>query len=344
MTAKVYINGIGAVTAQGIWRPEIFSEAKALQQGISPADYPNYRDLIPGAALRRMSTGVKMGCYAAKQALLAADQETVEAIITGTGLGCSIDSDKFLQQIWANDEQYLTPTAFIQSTHNTVAAQLALLLGCKGYNMTYVNGASSFESACLDALLQLQAGELGQVLLGGVDEIATQTYEFLRLVGRIKPDVFPYAEGACFFSLATQRKASSCAELVDVELCNQLTTADLGLFVSNFLARQGLQTEDMDALMLGYTGNVQDDAYYAALEEILPHAQALQYKPLSGQYDTCSAFGLAAAAYILKQQEVHPVLYRDLQQRQSRPNRWKYLLLYHQYGGKDHALLLLRVC
>ena len=53
----------------------------------------------------------------------------------------------------------LTPTSFIQSTHNTVGGQIALELQCKGYNFTYVHGSNSFESALLDAKLQLELNE-----------------------------------------------------------------------------------------------------------------------------------------------------------------------------------------
>ena len=53
----------------------------------------------------------------------------------------------------------LTPTSFIQSTHNTVGGQIALGLECKGYNFTYVHASISFESALLDAQLQLAMDE-----------------------------------------------------------------------------------------------------------------------------------------------------------------------------------------
>ena len=51
-----------------------------------------------------------------------------DAIITGTGLGCLEDTEKFLTAMVTNKEEFLTPTSFIQSTHNTVSAQIALLL------------------------------------------------------------------------------------------------------------------------------------------------------------------------------------------------------------------------
>ncbi|RYZ82834.1 MAG: hypothetical protein EOP06_21045 [Proteobacteria bacterium] len=84
---------------------------------------------------------MKNGIVASTVAMKEAAMEMPEAIITGTGMGCIEDSDKFLKAIIDNGEQFLTPTSFIQSTHNTVASSIAISLGCKSYNFTYVNGA-----------------------------------------------------------------------------------------------------------------------------------------------------------------------------------------------------------
>ena len=75
---------------------------------------------------------VKMGVSAAMMSMKKAGLEKVDAIITGTGMGCYEDTDKFLRSMLDNKEQLLTPTAFIQSTHNTVAGQIALIFKCSG--------------------------------------------------------------------------------------------------------------------------------------------------------------------------------------------------------------------
>lgn len=354
MKRRVFINGIGAVTTQGVWRQEIFSEAHILDHAITSADQPSYKGLIPPGAIRRMSGGMKMGIYAARQALEEAVVSIPDAIITGTGLGCSEDSDKFLRSLWENGEQFLTPTSFIQSTHNTVAAQIALQLQCKGYNVTYVNGAISFESALLDTLLLLQAEEAENVLLGGVDEIAEQTYAFLQAAGYIKAkDVLEtvktstspgvnYAEGAHFFSMDRNKTASSYAEVVDVVLRNELEVPEAASFLQDFLTANDLRPDDLDAVILGYNGDEQDDLFYSTIQQTLPSVTPLYYKHLSGQFDSCSAFGLAAAAFILKYQTVPPVLYWN--EKNPAKTTWKNILLYNQYKGKDHSLVIVRAC
>lgn len=356
MRKGIFIQGIGSVMAQGLWRPDIFSGTKELDQPITRIEQPSYKGLIPPAAIRRMSRGIKMGIYAAQQALDEASVTMPDAIITGTGMGCSEDSDKFLQNLWENDEQFLTPTSFIQSTHNTVAAQIALRLQCRGYNVTYVHGTISFESALLDTFLQLCSGEVGQVLLGGVDEVAEQTYKFLQAAGYIKADGIcetvktgnspgvNYAEGASFFSMGTEKNAQSYAQVVDVLIKNELETSGLDLFLKRFLDENHAQPTDIDAVILGYNGDPDGDAIYATLSCMVPSATPLYYKHLTGQFDSCSAFGLATAAFILKHQIVPPVLHWDDVPVYPSGKKWKNILLYNQCSGKDHSFILVRAC
>ncbi|GHE40647.1 beta-ketoacyl synthase chain length factor [Sphingobacterium griseoflavum] len=353
MKNNVFINGIGAVTAQGIWRTELFEEASELNEAVNHAQQPSYKEFIAPAMSRRMSRGIKMGIYAAQQALDEAEVTVPDAIITGTGLGCSEDSEKFLRNILDNQEEFLTPTSFIQSTHNTVAAQIALRLQCKGYNFTYVNRSISFESALLDALLQLQQGEEEHILVGGVDEVSDHTFRLLQLIEEVKASdtnetvktsVTPgvnYGEGATFFSLGVQKTRSSYAELVDIHIQHRVDRAELPDFVAQFLERNTLAAADVDALLLGYNGDSASDSYYVAFEALFPQAASLYYKHLSGQYDACSAFGLAAAASVLQQRHIPSRLkWKD----NTAPGPLKTVLLYNQLKGKDHALTLIRAC
>src|SRR5690554_6136037 len=132
---------------------------------------PNYKEFIPAAAIRRMSSGVKNSIVASALAIKQANAQELDGIITGTGMGCIQDSEKFLDKMIEHDEQYLTPTSFIQSTHNTVAGQIALNLKCNAYNFTYVNTGGSFQSALLDGLMQIKNEGKNNVLIGGIDEI-----------------------------------------------------------------------------------------------------------------------------------------------------------------------------
>ena len=118
------------------------------------------KELIPDMNMRRrMSRFVKMGVSTAIESLNDFD-DNIDAIITSTPLGCIADSEKFLNAIIENNEQMLNPTPFIQSTFNTVGAQIGLITKNNCYNMTYSHLDISFESAVLDAVLRIDLGHL----------------------------------------------------------------------------------------------------------------------------------------------------------------------------------------
>ena len=135
----------GSISAQNTFDTDSFLAAIITHhENKIQAIYPNYREYISPSASRRMETGVKIGFVAATKALTLAQLSQPDAILTATGLGCIADTEKFLNSIINNNETYLTPTSFIQSTHNTVGAQIALGLQCNGYNSTYTHGNLSF--------------------------------------------------------------------------------------------------------------------------------------------------------------------------------------------------------
>src|SRR5690606_12293647 len=107
---------------------------------------PGYQDYLDPLLARRMGRIVKMGIATAIRCLKDAGIERPDAIITGTALGCLGDTEKFLLAMIRDEEQFLTPTWFIQSIQNTVAAQIALQLGCREHNFTFTHKAFSLES------------------------------------------------------------------------------------------------------------------------------------------------------------------------------------------------------
>ncbi|WP_456313768.1 beta-ketoacyl synthase N-terminal-like domain-containing protein [Pseudomonas shirazensis] len=349
---KTYINGIGCISTQKTFDTVFLEEAvHNHDENVLKIVAPVYKDYISPAASRRMAKGVKNGIVASAIAMKDAQVEKVDAIITGTGLGCIEDSEKFLTNILDNNEQFLTPTSFIQSTHNTVGAQIALLQQCKGYNFTYVNGAVSFESALLDAKMQIEEGEAQSVLIGGVDENGAYTTALFKLSGRIKPDNQQpyhlldsttsgavYGEGASFFVLENKRKENTYAEVLDIAILNTLNVNEIADEVKSFLKSNGLAISDIDALVLGFDGNVDFEFYYKNLaEKAFTETPVLYYKHLSGEYDTASAFALWMAAKVLHTQEIPEIIRVNSVTKSS----YKTILLYNQLNGKNHSFTLI---
>ena len=201
---NVYINGLGNVSPQKTTRiccrdgacpvstTEFLSDPISYETNQLKCIDPGYKDFIPAEMIRRMSRIIRRGVASAKLCLNDAATNhnpdetaeiTPEAIITGTGLGCMDDTEKFLTSMIRNKEEFLTPTSFIQSTHNTVAGQIALLIHCHGYNFTYVHRGISFESALIDAMTQLHLGEFSNVLVGGSDELTSNSFAITSRLG-----------------------------------------------------------------------------------------------------------------------------------------------------------------
>ena len=349
---KTYINGVGCISTQKTFDTVFLEEAVYNQSDtILSIVPPVYKDYISPAAIRRMAKGVKNGIVASALALKDANLENVDAIITGTGLGCIEDSEKFLKSILDNNEEFLTPTSFIQSTHNTVGAQIALSLQCKGYNFTYVNGAVSFESALLDAKMQIEESEANSILVGGVDETGEYTMSLFKLAGRIKKendlptDILNatstgvvYGEGASFFVLENEKKDSTYAEILDVEIINSLEENEIETSIINFLKTNNLQISDVDAVVFGFGGNIESDVYYKNIaENVLAETPQFYYKHLSGEYDTASAFALWMASKIIKTQEIPEIIKVNSVTKPA----YNTILLYNQVNGKNHSFTLL---
>ncbi|WP_264535738.1 beta-ketoacyl synthase N-terminal-like domain-containing protein [Flavobacterium sp. N1736] len=349
---KTYINGIGCISTQKTFDTVFLEEAvHNHDENVFKIVPPVYKDFISPAAARRMAKGVKNGIVASAIAMKDANVENVDAIITGTGLGCIEDSEKFLKNILDNNEEFLTPTSFIQSTHNTVGAQIALLQQCKGYNFTYVNGAVSFESALLDAKMQIEEDEAQSVLVGGVDENGEYTTALFKLSGRIKPDNKQpynlldsdtsgavYGEGASFFVLENERKETTYAEILDVAIINTLEPNEIEAETKSFLKANNLEISDIDALVLGFDGNIDFEVYYRNLgENAFANTTQLYYKHLSGEYDTASAFALWMAAKVLKTQEIPEIIKVNSVEKTA----YKTILLYNQLNGKNHSFTLI---
>ncbi|MEH6535273.1 MAG: beta-ketoacyl synthase chain length factor [Psychroserpens sp.] len=338
-----YINSAASISAQDTYDSNSF-----LQTVISHdtktvnAIHPKYKTFISPIASRRMATGVKMGIATSKIALQEAQLEIPDAIITGTGMGCIEDSEKFLNAIIDNNEEYLTPTSFIQSTHNTVGAQIALTLKCKGYNVTYVHGAASFESALVDAQLMLHENTANNILVGGVDELGKQFIHDIVMAEEMasQPITTAFGEGAHFFTVSSSKQKSTYCKLNGVEIINKATPESIQEKLQGFLKHHELLASDIDAVILGSNGDDFDKYYHQLQDSIFSSTPQIHYKHLCGEFFTASAFGFWAATNIIKHQRIPKALMLNGTPKAS----YKKVLLYNQFKGQQHSFLLLTAC
>jgi 3-oxoacyl-(acyl-carrier-protein) synthase len=347
----VYINSAACISVQDTLNENFSQNLKPENSAqVIKAIEPNYKEFIPPAMSRRMSKTVKMSSVASHYALQEAGIENPDAIIVGTGMGCSQDSEKFLKNVIDNHEEFLTPTFFIQSTHNTVAGQIALGLQCHAYNFTYVNTSSSLEFSFLDAKLQINDGEADNVLVGSTDEQTDRTMELYKLNKTIKKeenlpvdylnsttDGVIWGEGASFFVLGKDKTENSYAQLKDIQISSRLNFEETQQFIKDFLAKNNLTNNDVDAVILGFSGDAKSDIYYTKAMDLFQNSALLYYKHLSGEFNTASGFSTFMACHILKDQQIPEVMMINTVKKEEIKN----ILLYNHLGGNDHSLVLL---
>lgn len=194
---------------------------------------PDYKEFVSPAMLRRMSSALKMGVAGGKSCLQKSGLETCDAITVGTGLGCVRDTLRFMKVMYEEAETGLSPTSFIQSTHNSIAGQIALLLGNHGYNMTHVQGGLSLGYALSDAELLIGEGDAKTVLVGAVDEKTEELVELLtKLAATANYDLPAIGEGGAFFLASKEKLSSSVARVVELSMTDAIN-AEADLVLSN---------------------------------------------------------------------------------------------------------------
>ncbi|HKJ49248.1 MAG TPA: beta-ketoacyl synthase chain length factor, partial [Christiangramia sp.] len=246
----------------------------------------------------------------------------------------------------------LSPTSFIQSTHNTVGGQIALDLKCKGHNMTFTQNSVSFESALLDALLQMQEDGVRNILVGGVDETSNEFTGFQKLDGQIKSEAVNnlellesktngtiISESAAFFSLTSESSPGSYAELKDVEIFNSIDPSKLESKIKDFLIKNNISVSEIDAVILGKNGDGRFDHYYEDLQDgIFSDECQVGFKHLVGENNSVSSYAFWLASRILKEKRI-PEIFKLNALNCEKP---KNILIYNQYLGKNHGLILLQ--
>jgi hypothetical protein len=354
---EAYIRGIGNISPQLTFDNSVFLEEvreynTARMQAIGP-DYKNY--ILPNQ-LRRMSRLLKMGVTAAGICLHDAGVEKPDAIITGTGLGMMEETEKFLNGILDNDEKLLNPTAFIQSTHNTVGAHIAVMLGCNQYNLTYVNGPVSLENALLDSLMIVEERPSDKVLLGGIEEITEAHFVITDSMGFWKKEPLSNldllsnktpgtlaGEGASFFLLSKEIHPHNYCQIRGISTLYNPEKKPVAIeFIGEFLSRHNLGAADIDLVILGMNGDLASDAIYEPVSGYFKGKSASAwYKHLSGDHYLASSFALWLAAKVAKSQLIPAITRLD---EPTQTGRIRNILIHNHYKNIHHSLILVSSC
>jgi 3-oxoacyl-[acyl-carrier-protein] synthase II len=350
---STYIHATSCISPQNTFGHVAFLNTPVSYTGIRlKAIEPDYKAFIDPKQIRRMSHVIKMGVAAAQDCINKSGVENPGAIITGTAFGCLEDTISFLTRIIEMQEEMLPPTAFIQSTHNTVAAQIALMLKCYNYNNTFVHKGVSFENALIDSLMMLNENEAENILVGGIDELTDASFTILTRLGLYKRKPISNlslfeneskgtigGEGAAFFLLSDKSSVDNLAELIAVKTFYRPSgNESVEKQIVNFLASHALQINDVDLIITGKNSDIKNDAVYNHLSNSLfTNTLQANYKHLCGEYPTSPSFALWLAANCIKNKEV-PAL---IATKNIQPKK---ILIYNHYQNIYHSLMLVSAC
>ncbi len=235
---KAYIHAIASITHQPSFHSENVYATLEKLGAESELISPDYKDYIQPAALRRLSPVLRIGLAASIDCEQQAGK-SFDAISVGTALGCLRDTEKFLVTIHTTTSDFLSPTAFIQSTHNTIGGQISLGLNNHAYNMTHTQNNLSFEVALLDGLLCLREGK-ENVLVGAADE----KIDFLEnFRPGLIPEGRPLSSGGTFMAL--QPTTSDKGILIRAVRTN-FNSKDTQRELEQFLSDEGVQAGELD--------------------------------------------------------------------------------------------------
>ena len=318
--ARIVLEGIGVVGGFGCGVSDLIRALNgsvcrpgtlALSTGTVQMEFPAFRadtsrlkEFVPARTLRRIdhfSRLALLGSYLAlEDAGLAESEHHRLGVIIASGYGATGITYAFLKSFIDDGDICASPTYFANSVHNSAAANITILLGARGPNLTVSQFDLSVPSAITNVREWLLEGRVDRVLFGAVEELSDLIgYAWHRERGVPRVPMTPLwtgmetatpAEGAAFllFSRSEAARAGYCT----------LETAMTGSH-----ANAGFPLPGAGLLLLGADGRRETGLRYAALAE---NARIACYSPLYGCMPAGPAFDLAAAALILKGGRIFP--------------------------------------
>jgi len=348
----VYIQGIGNISIQNTFGQQGFPEPVWYNEPYIRCIDPDFKNFLSPIEARRMSKLIKRAIVTAKTSITDSGIEMPDAIISGTGLGSIDDTEKFLSAMIENDEKFLQPTFFIQSTHNTISSQIAINLKCYGHNNTFVHGGISFECALTEAMLLFADNKIKTALVGGYDEMTPAYFKLLNRVDFWKKEFINSAEldksntpgaiageGSVSVMLSDEKNEKTYAAVKAIEVLYQPENIEIS--IEAFLNSNGIRPANIDLIVLGMNGDATGDVIYKTTASNLFGSKAHAfYKHLSGEYFTSTGFGVWFAANCIKNRQVPP--YAVLNSNSA--GKLEYLLLVNHYRNKNYSLILFSAC
>ncbi len=329
-TTPIYVLSAKQISVQQPLCEDWMTQPIEYQTPFNRSIDPSFKDYISPIEARRMGKILKRAIATSKEAIKASGLESVDAIITGTGYGCIENTEFFLDALSKDGEQMLSPTYFMQSTHNTISSLVAIQTKNHGYNVTYAHKGISFDSALQDAVLQMRLGKINSALIGGHDELTETFYRILKKGGMMGQDDEMCGEAAVSVVLGTKNDDYLC-KLVNFKMLHKPTLEKLKAVAKDFQA---------DYILTGISGNHKsDEAYFAETKELFIDAKLMKYKHIFGESFTSSGIGVYVAAQCLKAGRIPAHLFVNPSEISDKKS--SKILIFNHSDGNNYSLTLL---
>lgn len=346
---SIYIQSAQQISAQKPLSDEWFDNPVFYSEHRVPTINPDFTLYFTPIMARRLCILLKRAVLLSRLTLKEALIEIPDAIISGTGLGCLDNVEKFLYLIMENGEKFLQPTYFIQSTHNILSSTIAIDLKCHGYNNTFVHRGASFESVLLDTMMQFELKGVQNALVGGFDELTNDYYKFFNRLGILNFEIEDNPKKKCFGSevavsmlLSNTKNERTICEINDIELLHKPTDEQIGEAIDRILVKAKCTLTDIDAILTGLNTHKENDQIYRkVINRFFGDIPILQYKHLFGESFSSSAIGVYVALTCLRKGYAPAILSAD---NELDINPVKRILVYNHHRNKTHSLMLLSCC
>jgi 3-oxoacyl-(acyl-carrier-protein) synthase len=206
----------------------------------------------------------------------------------------------------------------------------------------------SFENALFDAYLQFAEGRIKTALVGGYDEMTPNYQLCLSRIGYwrahgegvvLKRGEEAFAsETSVSFMLSSEKDEKTICRIGGLNILYKPSENDLQLAMKELLKQNACSIDDVDAIVVGISGNPNNDEVYRHNATLFAGKPLVGYKHIFGESYTASGLGMYVAATCIRKQRIpQHLLLNDSKEMHG----VKTLLLYNHSEGKNHSFTLL---
>jgi hypothetical protein len=142
--------------------------------------------------------------------------------------------------------------------------------------------------------------------------------------------------------LSAQKQENTLCELKDMSLFYCPGILQSKHAINEILLRNNLSIKNIDAVVMGLSGDLDnDDVYHELKEHIFQDIPVLWYKQLFGESFGASSFGVYVGAECLRAGRIPEHLFFNPKEAETFQKEPKNILVYNHFHDRDHSIVLL---